>query len=311
MIMKITKSGISILICTYNREYILSDCLDSLVAQTADKSLYEVIIINNNSSDKTQEIATKYANTYNNFRVIVETNQGLSYARNRGFKEAKYDWVSYVDDDAKAFPNYVERTLDTIEKYGYDCFGGMYYPWYRGTIRPKWLAEDFGQSEKHVDTISLLNETQGITGCVCVFKKNQLDVIGGFPTFLGMTGDIIAYGEEIYVQEKFREFGFLVGFDPGLCIDHLVPEYKQKIAWHIQSAYAQGRDSVKIWNMNNKYSYFQFLKTIIKTFLKQTPKGFLKLIAKKNYYVENLFLDIILPISKSFGYYKGLKKLTN
>ncbi len=296
---------ISILICTYNRDYILRDCLDSLVNQTADKSLYEVIVINNNSTDDTQKIAEEYVVAQPNFRVVIETNQGLSHARNRGYKEAKYDWASYVDDDAKVYPNYVERALFTIENYDFDFFGGMFYPWYRNTIRPKWLSENFGKSEKHKNTIDYL-DNGSITGCVCVFNKKSLEDIDGFPLDLGMIGTTIAYGEETYVQQQLVEKGYKVGFDPELCIDHLVPEYKQTLKWQIQSAYAYGRDSVKLFNDGKlKESYLKYLRVIIKGFLKSFFISMRLLITRKNYYWQNMVLDIFSPIARYRGYYKA------
>ena len=69
---------ISVIVCTYNRSYILADCLESLQKQTVDKSLYEVLVVNNNSTDKTQEIAENYVINHANFRVVFESQQGLS-----------------------------------------------------------------------------------------------------------------------------------------------------------------------------------------------------------------------------------------
>ncbi len=302
------KTKISILICTYNRDYILKECLASIVEQTADKSLYEVIVINNNSTDRTLEIAEYYSNNYKNFKVITEPRQGLSVARNRGYKEAKYDWVSYIDDDAKAFPDYVERALDTIEKHAFDCFGGMYYPWYRNSQRPKWLSENFGQSRKYNEDVALL--TNGyITGGVCVFRKAPLDIIGGFPEDLGMTGNKIAYGEEVYVQNQLVAKGYKAGFDAELCIEHLVPEYKLTLKWHIQSAYAHGRDAVKIFNEKERISTMQFILTNIKIFAKSFLKGIKALLLQRNYYWQNLILEIVKPIARYKGFYFANRKL--
>ncbi|MEI7504075.1 MAG: glycosyltransferase family 2 protein [Paludibacter sp.] len=297
---------LSILICTYNREYILRDCLDSLVAQTSDKSLFEVIVVNNNSKDKTLKIASEYASKYDNFRAVTETNQGLSYARNRGFEEAKYDWVAYLDDDAKAFPNLVERAIETIDTYKFDCLGGMFYPWYRGTKRPKWLAENYGESIKFSQTVAPLL-TGYITGCICLFRKKAIEAIGGFPLDLGMNGTNIAYGEETYVQNKLVEKGFTVGFDPELCIDHLVPEYKQKVNWHIKSAYANGRDAVKIWSTSENFTFLQFSKAIMKIMIKTIPQSLKSLLIQKDYYKENFYLDSISPLANIFGYYSATK----
>ncbi|MDD3079171.1 MAG: glycosyltransferase family 2 protein [Paludibacter sp.] len=294
---------LSVIICTYNRDYILSDCLDSLVNQTADKSLYEVIVVNNNSTDRTQEIALEYVKNDSNFRVVCESNQGLSYARNRGYFEAQYEWVAYVDDDAKADTSFVDRAFSTIEKYKFDCFGGMYYPWYRNSVRPKWLSETFGQSTKFYEEVTVL--TNGyVSGGVCVYKKSALYSIGGFPLDLGMTGTKIAYGEETYVQNKLVENGFTIGFDPALCIVHLVPEYKQTLKWHIKAAYAHGRDSVKIFGMaKQNITLIKYCKITMKMVVYNIGGSIVKIMSIKGYYWQNLVLDIIKPLASFNGYY--------
>ena len=298
---------ISIIVCTFNRADVLEDCLDSLVNQTVSGEFYEVVVVNNNSTDSTLAIAEKYARHYKNFRFVTEVRQGLSYARNRGFRESTYDWVSYIDDDAKAFPDFVERASNTIDQYNFDCFGGMFYPWYRNRKRPKWLDEDFGQSIKYKENVGLLDNGY-ITGCVCMFKKKALEEIGGFPVDLGMTGDKIAYGEEVFVQRKLSAEGYEVGFDPELCIEHLVADYKLTLKWHLQSEYAQGRDAVKIFNEIENISSFKFLKTVIKIFLRNFLRNSVTLIKRRNYYIQNLFLDTLKPVAQYSGFYFANKK---
>ena len=80
---------ISIIICTYNRMEYLPNCLEHLKNQTAKKEFYEIIIIDNNSSDKTELICKDYIqkNSEINVTYFLEKKPGLSNARNRGIKE--------------------------------------------------------------------------------------------------------------------------------------------------------------------------------------------------------------------------------
>ena len=100
---------ISVIVCTYNRAYLLKNCLRSLVDQLVETSTFEVIIVNNNATDDTEEVAKSFTEKYPNFRYIIEPNQGLSNARNRGYKEAKGEYVAYIDDDARAYTDWVEN----------------------------------------------------------------------------------------------------------------------------------------------------------------------------------------------------------
>ncbi|MFX6888208.1 glycosyltransferase, partial [Acinetobacter baumannii] len=77
---------ISIVICTYNRAQYLPDALDSLHHQTIDKQLYEIIVVNNNSTDNTAEVCEAYIKKYRDLSItyLLETKQGASFARNSG-----------------------------------------------------------------------------------------------------------------------------------------------------------------------------------------------------------------------------------
>ena len=110
---------VSIVVSTYNRCDFLEDCIKSYDEQDCDKSLFEVLIINNNSTDNTENISFELIKKYPkiHIRYIIEINQGLSYGRNRGVKESKYDLIHFFDDDAVATPNYVSTIIDTFERY--------------------------------------------------------------------------------------------------------------------------------------------------------------------------------------------------
>ena len=92
---------LSILICTYNREHFLKQCLDSIIEQTeqTNEKEIEVIIIDNNSSDNTKSLVESY-NSSTKISYYLENKQGLSHARNAGVQIAKGNYIAFVDDDA-------------------------------------------------------------------------------------------------------------------------------------------------------------------------------------------------------------------
>ncbi|MFH1754161.1 MAG: glycosyltransferase family A protein, partial [Candidatus Latescibacterota bacterium] len=102
---------LSVIVCTYNRSPLLVSCLDSLVNQTLPVTNFEIVLVNNNSTDDTQAIAERYAGGHGNIRVINELKQGLSHARNRGWQEAKGKYVAYIDDDAKTLSDWAGRVV--------------------------------------------------------------------------------------------------------------------------------------------------------------------------------------------------------
>ena len=202
----------SIIICTYNRAELLNTCLESLSGQSVAGEGYEIIVINNNSTDDTLKVASGFHDKFKNYRVINEEKSGLSNARNRGLQEAAAQWVLYLDDDIKAEEDLIERFIYDVENYNFDCIGGVFLPWYQ-CERPKWFPED-QESNKHLadEGISVLQRGYA-TGCVIGFKKDMLVNIGGFVEKIGMNGKKIGYGEETAVQIKIRKLGGKVALD--------------------------------------------------------------------------------------------------
>ncbi|MBK9190015.1 MAG: glycosyltransferase family 2 protein [Crocinitomicaceae bacterium] len=105
-------------ISTYNREKYLPMVLESLRKQTLSRSLFEVVLVNNNSPGNTAEIAEKFRqeNPDISFRYYLETQQGLSFGRNRGITESKGKYITFIDDDAFLSDNYLEVIYTTFEK---------------------------------------------------------------------------------------------------------------------------------------------------------------------------------------------------
>lgn len=230
---------LSVIICTYNRSSLLSEALESLEEQTVPLESFEVIIVDNNSPDDTHDVAQAFCNKNRTWRYCREEKTGLSYARNAGYKSACYKWVAYVEDDAKMHRDFVETAVDTINNENFDCFGGIYNAWFKYG-KPKWIPVDFGTNRDRMpDMLSILTE-KSFSGGVAVYRKEILELVGGFPVDMGMQGDKIAYGEENYVQDRARELGYRVGFNPNLQIDHLVRQEKLKKSWHYQDAYQKG-----------------------------------------------------------------------
>lgn len=294
---------ISIIVCTYNRSEILPFCLESLAEQTLSPEWYEVIIVDNNSNDSTQEIASQYTETHQNFRYIKEPNQGLSYARNLGWHEARTDWTVFIDDDAKASPNFVERIIAAIEGYDFECFGGVYLPWYKYG-RPEWFRDEYASNGTKIDHVGIL-EKGSASGGVIVFKKSLLSKFGGFPTHIGMSGETMSYGEESYLQNKMRDEGYKIGFDPELIVYHLVPRYKMHPLWFIKSDYARGRDScIASVDPITWVKIFRTAKTLFYDLAYYTITCTARL-TKKEYYIQNWIMDIFRPFAWHMGIIKS------
>lgn len=101
---------ISVVIPAYNEEHYLPHCLQSLKQQTV--APLEIIVVDNNSTDKTAEIAREHG-----ARVVLETKQGMTFARQRGFAEARTELIARTDADSKVASDWLEYILKTFDEH--------------------------------------------------------------------------------------------------------------------------------------------------------------------------------------------------
>ena len=260
------KPLLSVIVCTYNRQDLLPLCLQCLADQTLDKSFYEVVIINNNSTDSTQLVAQGFVDKQENFCLVVETKQGLSHARNRGWREAKGEYIAYIDDDAKARPDWCERILQAFKTVTPNtvCVGGPILAWYE-TAPPEWFPEDL-ESFDWGDSPGFLQPPQsrfGFCGSNMIFPKNILQEYGGFSVDYGMVGEKMGLAEESHLFFRLYKDHYLFWYDPEMIVEHWVPAVKFNIIHILKRAFMNGVAQAK---MEEQISLINFANEAIKFF---------------------------------------------
>ncbi|NRB52430.1 MAG: glycosyltransferase family 2 protein [Saprospiraceae bacterium] len=220
-----SKPRISLIICTYNREKFLGHALQSLTTQTLAPEAFEILIINNNSTDSTPEISQDFiaANPKLNVRYFVESNQGLSYARNRGIKEAMAPIITYIDDDAEAEADFLEKVLSYFEKRPQTAgIGGRILPKYEGSP-PPWMNKylygfvtkvDFG------DQVFTYTGKNYPAGCNMTYRKDLLEQVGGFNENLKWRAD------DKYIFFAIKEVSNQVFHYPEAVVQHNIDAYR-------------------------------------------------------------------------------------
>ena len=116
--------------------------------------------------------------------------QGLSHARNRGWKEAKGKYVGYIDDDAKAPPQWVSVAQKVIENMKPAAFGGGYRAYY-DSPKPNWWKDEY-RSHIPGKEARILEEDKYLSGGNLFFRLSLLQKLGGFDPNFGMTKIIMA-----------------------------------------------------------------------------------------------------------------------
>lgn len=184
----------SIGICTYNRCDMLARCLDALAINIKGRTDYEVIVINNNSSDATLNIME----TYPDVRCITESRQGLSFARNRFINESKGEFLLFLDDDAIITGDILDSYDKAIANFPDSIiFGGRVLPEKNIKI-PSWFDSCFHMAYSILDIgqgCFYFKRPYGPIGANFLVKKNAIGAIR-FRTDLGRIGDKLLSGEE-------------------------------------------------------------------------------------------------------------------
>lgn len=104
------KSFISVVIPAFNEEKYIHKCLKAVGNQEFPRNNYEVIIVDNNSTDKTVEIAKSFG-----VKIVKEIRQGNTFALNRGMRSAKGEIIACIDADTIVFPNWLENIEKIFE----------------------------------------------------------------------------------------------------------------------------------------------------------------------------------------------------
>jgi len=115
---------ISVIVPVYNCEKFLHESVNSILTQTFLD--FEVILINDGSTDRTLEICNEYAKSDNRVIVIHKENGGVSSARNTGIRQASGQYIAFVDGDDYCYPDSLKTYIENIETYDADLIIGLW-----------------------------------------------------------------------------------------------------------------------------------------------------------------------------------------
>ncbi|MEZ8130719.1 glycosyltransferase [Enterovibrio norvegicus] len=240
------KTGISICYCSYNRRrHIVSSLLNTLdiVSKEKEGMDVEVIVVDNNSSDNTYEELEKISGGFN---LFFEPTPGLSHARNKCIREAEYNYVAFIDDDAYLHCGWLKALIELINKDKPKVIGGRILPRFEGE-KPIWL------SEKYYELYSILDmgrevfpfpKRKGPVGANMVLDTSFLGDNIYFNTALGRVGSSLLSGEEVEYIRRYKEKGAELIYCGKMTVDHVIPSSRLDKNWIKNRYYFGGYSDV-------------------------------------------------------------------
>ncbi len=237
---------ISIVIATYNRWESLLVTLSSVAAQTLPAELWECVVVDNNSADRTQEAAAEFAaaHPHLDFKVCFEPRQGLSWARNCGIEQSCGEIVAIIDDDETINEAFAASYLELFEEHAeVASAGGKIIPKYESE-RPRWMS--------HYTELPIANPLDlGEKSCPfpagripgggnMAIRRSALERHGLFDVELGRTGERLIGGEESDLFERLWRGGEQCWYCPAAVMWHIIPDSKLTIDYFDRLTYNIG-----------------------------------------------------------------------
>ena len=233
---------VSVVVCGYTleRTEVLCDCIESALSQTYEP--IEVVVVIDGNDELAEIIEDRFGEDTRVQIVENDSNRGISYSRTRGGEEATGEIVAFIDDDAVAEPDWIERLVEVYESTDALAVGGYVAPnWVEG--KPAFFPEEFywlvGCTEREFATDG--DEVRNTYGSNISYKRDVFLAVGGYDVNTGRKGDRHIQAHEAPVGIRIRE-----QYDRGMIyvedavVHHTLFAYRGNFRWLVARSFWQG-----------------------------------------------------------------------
>lgn len=236
---------VTVAIPTYNRAAFLRQTLAGLVEQQFPRDHFEILVIDNNSTDQTQAVVAEFAQAHPAPRYIKETKQGLDYARNRAIAESRGEVIVFGDDDILMNPDWlaqiaVPMLVDEHQRIG--AVGGEVIPVFPDGL-PPWVAEWHSPLAFRPD-LGPLEAKHSPMGANLAFPRWVFDQLGVFHTALDRAAGNYFSGGDSEMIRRVRAGGYEVWFAPAATVKHQMPASRTTFRYASRHAFDSARSRV-------------------------------------------------------------------
>lgn len=232
---------VSVVICAYTEQrwdYLLA-AIDSIRVQRERIPLEIIVVIDHNPA-----LLERIRAEGPDLRVMENTEQrGLSGARNSGLRSATAGIIAFMDDDAIAYQDWLERLVATYDDPAVGGVGGRIDPIW-ATRRPRWWPFEFdwvvGCTYRGMPTRRA--DVRNVIGCNMSFRRDLLHELGGFVHGIGRIGTRPLGAEETELSIRLRQRwpDRTIVFEPAAGVGHRVPAHRSTFGYFRSRCYAEG-----------------------------------------------------------------------
>jgi glucosyl-dolichyl phosphate glucuronosyltransferase len=243
----------SVIVPTLNRSRLLRETLSSIIQQTFQVDQFEVVVVDNGSTDDTRKIVESFIDGHPRHRIryVYEPEPGLLAGRHRGTHEAVGDLLIFVDDDIEAVPGWLTAIVAGFDDPQVKLVGGRNLPKYE-IDPPAWIesfwepASGGGRYCWYLSLLDLGDEKRRIVpnyifGLNFAIRRQALIDLGGFHPDR-MSGDFEQFGGdgETGLSIAAETHGFVAMYQPTAIVYHATPADRLTEKYFVGRSYAEG-----------------------------------------------------------------------
>lgn len=237
---------ISVVLSTYNRCDVLPRALEHLGPQQAPAGLeYEVIVVDNNSTDATRAVIERFVGRDKRFRYLFEPRQGISYGRNAGITAARADAIVFTDDDVEVSSDWIYRIHQALLQYpDADFIGGRVLP-VLGSPLPTWAhakmapfaLQDYGDDP----VVMSATHQRCLIGACLVTRRRAISRAGFFSTETQKVKDELGDTEDADWETQVWNYGGHGMYVPEIIVYSPLAKQRLTKAYHRRWHLGHGR----------------------------------------------------------------------
>lgn len=242
--------NVTVILCTYNRAVTLRKALESVARSVVPDSIdWEVLVVDNNSRDKTRETAEEFCASYpGRFRYLFEAAQGKSHALNSGIRATGAEILAFMDDDVQVDCHWL-HTLTGVFAHGPWTGAGGRIRAEEGFVPPPWM-ETHGRYALAPLAFFDLGPDAGETkeapfGTNMAFKRDVFQKYGGFRTDLGPQPGSEIRNEDTEFGERLLAAGERFWYEPAALVYHSVPRERIRKSYFLRWWFDKARADVR------------------------------------------------------------------
>jgi glycosyltransferase involved in cell wall biosynthesis len=299
---------ITVILCTYNRCENLASALESVAAsQMPDSVLWEVLVVDNNSKDKTRQVVEEFVSRFpGRFRYAFESRSGKSNALNMAIQNSQAPILAFMDDDVQVEPDWLQKLTGIFQNPAYIGVGGRIFPEKSFILQP-WLDPSIPYALAPLAMFDLGPEPGELNeppfGTNMAFRREAFARYGDFRRDLGPQPGSEIRSEDTEFGMRLLLAGERLWYEPAAVVYHAVSKQRVKQSYFLNWWYGKGRGDVRegLFEGEKRWSLFGIPLVLLRRIAVWSLRGLLSFRRSRRFNCKVKIWWLAGGIRESFG----------